>query len=139
MINTTAMQGYFQRAMAKGLLPKGIVLAANPFISYPGQGVGMCEVREIEDKAKNTAATLQKCSVPPKKLIVMGDSGGDGPHFAWGASVGATGGVLGVGPRHVLDYSALRSQRRAFSKPISSFSSLNRGLQSGILVYGIDG
>jgi Phage integrase, N-terminal SAM-like domain len=34
----------------------------------------------------------------------------------------------GVGPRHVLDYSALRSQNEAFSKPISSFSSSKRGL-----------
>lgn len=89
MINTTGMQGYFQRAMAKGLLHQGIVVAANPLISYPGQGEEMYEVREIEDKAKNTGAVLQKYGVPSKKLIIMGDSGGDGPHFAWGASVGA--------------------------------------------------
>jgi len=58
-------------------------------ISYSGQGMEMFEVREIEDKAKNTAAVLQKYGIPAKKLIIMGDSGGDGPHFVWGASVGA--------------------------------------------------
>jgi 2-hydroxy-3-keto-5-methylthiopentenyl-1-phosphate phosphatase len=89
MINTTGMQGYFQRAMAKGLLPTGIVVAANPMISYPGREKKMYEVQEIEDKAKNTAAVLQEYNIPAQKLIIMGDSGGDGPHFAWGASVGA--------------------------------------------------
>jgi hypothetical protein len=89
MINTTGMQGYFQRAMAKGLLPQGIVVAANPMISYPGQETEMYEVREIEDKAKNTTAVLQEHGIPAQRLIIMGDSGGDGPHFKWGASVGA--------------------------------------------------
>ena len=89
MINTTGMQGYFQRAMAKGLLSKGIVVAANPLISYERQTSEMYEVREIEDKAKNTAAVLQKYGISAEKLIIMGDSGGDGPHFAWGASIGA--------------------------------------------------
>jgi len=89
MINTTGMQGYFQKANAKGMLPPGIVVAANPMISYPGLVMEMYEVREIEDKAKNTAAVLQKYGIPAEKLIIMGDSGGDGPHFSWGASVGA--------------------------------------------------
>jgi hypothetical protein len=89
MINTTGMKGYFQRAMAKGPLPTGIVVAANPMISYPGCGMKMYEVREIEDKAKNTAAVLQEYGIPAQKLIIIGDSGGDGPHFEWGASVGA--------------------------------------------------
>jgi len=89
MINTTGMQGYFQRAMAKGLLPQGIVVAANPMISYRGPETKMYEVREIEDKAKNTASVLQAHEIPAQKLIIMGDSGGDGPHFAWGASAGA--------------------------------------------------
>jgi 2-hydroxy-3-keto-5-methylthiopentenyl-1-phosphate phosphatase len=89
MINTTGMQGYFQRALAKGLLPRGIVVAANPMISYQGAEEMMYEVREIEDKAKNTAAVLRDHGIPAQKLIIMGDSGGDGPHFEWGASVGA--------------------------------------------------
>jgi hypothetical protein len=89
MINTTGMQGYFQRAIAKGLLPQGIVVAANPMISYSGTGTEMYEVREIEDKAKNTGTVMRANGILPNKVIVMGDSGGDGPHFAWGASVGA--------------------------------------------------
>jgi len=89
MINTTGMQGYFQRAMAKGLLPQGIVVAANPMISYPGQEMEMYEVREIGDKAKNTETVMRLHGISPDKTILIGDSGGDGPHFAWGASVGA--------------------------------------------------
>jgi 2-hydroxy-3-keto-5-methylthiopentenyl-1-phosphate phosphatase len=89
MINTTGMQGYFQRAMPKGLLPEGIVVAANPMISYPGHKTEMYEVLEIEDKARNTEAVMRLYGIPAKKVILAGDSGGDGPHFAWGASVGA--------------------------------------------------
>ena len=89
MINTTGMQGYFQRALAKHFLSEGIVVAANPMIAYPGYEGRMYEVREIEDKAQNTAAVFQEHGLPAEKLIIVGDSGGDGPHFAWGASVGA--------------------------------------------------
>jgi hypothetical protein len=89
MINTTGMQGYFHRALAKGLLPRGIAVAANPMISYPGHESPMYEVREIEDKSKNTEAVLREHGIPAKKLIIMGDSGGDGPHFEWGTSVAA--------------------------------------------------
>ncbi len=89
MINTTGMQGYFQRAMAKDLLPEGILVAANPLIAYPGHVIEMYEVREIEDKAKNTAAVLRVRGIPAQQLLIMGDSGGDGPHFAWGATIGA--------------------------------------------------
>jgi len=89
MINTTGMQGYFQRAMAKGLLPEGTVVAANPMIFYPGHGTGMYGVREIEDKARNTETVMRLHAIPAKRVILVGDSGGDGPHFAWGASVGA--------------------------------------------------
>jgi hypothetical protein len=89
MINTTGMQGYFQRAMARNLLPQGIVVAANPTISYQGHKENSYEVREIEDKAKNTAAVLREHGIPAGKLIIIGDSGGDGSHFEWGESVGA--------------------------------------------------
>lgn len=89
MINTTGMQGYFQRAMARNLLPQGITVAANPMISYPGHDKDMYAVREIEDKGKNTETVMRRYGLPPNKVILMGDSGGDGPHFAWGASVGA--------------------------------------------------
>jgi hypothetical protein len=89
MINTTGMQGYFQKAIAKGMLPQGIVVAANPMISYPGHGMEMHEVREIEDKVKNTERVMRAHGISADKVILIGDSGGDGPHFAWGASVGA--------------------------------------------------
>jgi len=101
MINTTGMQSYFQRAMAKGLLPQGIAVAANPMISYPGHGMKMYEVREIEDKVKNTAAVLREYGIPAQKLIIMGDSGGDGPHFAWGATIGAH--LIGSMPKPSLE------------------------------------
>ena len=78
MINTTGTQGYFQRTIAKGLLPKGIVVAANPMISYPGHGMEMHEVREIEDKAKNTEKVMKLHGIAPNRVILVGDSGGDG-------------------------------------------------------------
>ncbi len=88
MINTTGMQGYFQRALAKALLPRVPVVAANPMIHYSGGGeeVVFLPVTEIEDKPKNTRAAMQAWGVPPGKLVVIGDSGGDGPHFQWGAT-----------------------------------------------------
>jgi hypothetical protein len=61
----------------------------------------MCEVREIEDKAKNTETIMRAHSILPNKAIVMGDSGGDGPHFAWGASVGAH--LIGSMPKPSLE------------------------------------
>jgi len=89
MINTTGMQGYFQRAMAKRLLPPEIVVAANPMFFYPGHRMEMYEVMEIEDKAKNTDTVMKLHGIPAERVILVGDSGGDGPHFAWGASAGA--------------------------------------------------
>jgi hypothetical protein len=58
-------------------------------ISYAGHEAELYEVREIEDKAKNTQTVMRAYGISPNKVILMGDSGGDGPHFAWGASVGA--------------------------------------------------
>jgi 2-hydroxy-3-keto-5-methylthiopentenyl-1-phosphate phosphatase len=92
MINTTGTQGYFQRAFAKNLLPRVPVVSANPFISFPGDYDGIDfthHVLEIDDKAKNTRLVIESLALPANKLIIMGDSGGDGPHFEWGASVGA--------------------------------------------------
>lgn len=92
MINTTAPQGYFQRVFAKGLLPRVPVVAANPMIkftdlddTYPE----FLDTREIDDKPKNTETAIRRWSVPPDKVVLVGDSGGDGPHFMWGASTGA--------------------------------------------------
>lgn len=91
MIDTTGTQAYFQRAIAKGLIPPVPVVAANPMIRYAGVDEDpryRCEVHEIEDKAKCTAEVMRSMGAALKKLIVMGDSGGDGPHFQWAAKSG---------------------------------------------------
>ena len=91
MINSTGTQAYFQRAFAKGLLPSIPLVAANPLIRFPMQGEASryrCEVREIVDKATNTERVMRETDLPHHKIAVMGDSGGDGPHFAWAASLG---------------------------------------------------
>lgn len=92
MINTTSSQGYFQRAMAKGLIPEVPVIAANPIIRFPEGLEGgryRYEVLEIEHKSRNTEAVLKSLNLTARNLIVMGDSGGDGPHFHWASRVGA--------------------------------------------------
>lgn len=91
MINSTGTQAYFQRVFAKGLLPKVPLVAANPLIHFPYDGDSSryrCEVNEIGDKATNTEKIVQETSLQQNKVAVMGDSGGDGPHFAWAASLG---------------------------------------------------
>lgn len=92
VINTTAFQGYFQRASAKGLIPPGTVIAANPSVSYGSEGKSpfpIYSINEIEDKAKVSSNIMESLEISPSQVVVMGDSGGDGPHFVWGASVGA--------------------------------------------------
>lgn len=32
---------------------------------------------------------MRALDIPPDKVVLIGDSGGDGPHFEWGARVGA--------------------------------------------------
>jgi len=92
MINTTGMQGYFQRALRKDLLPRGIVVAANPLIHFPDEEEEtqhIFDVLEIQDKASNTERVMREYGIPPERVILIGDSGGDGPHFEWGRSAGA--------------------------------------------------
>jgi hypothetical protein len=92
MINTTGMIGYFQRVFAKGLLPIVPVLSANPMVRYPDQESdppAIHDLLEIRDKARNTAAVARRFNISADKIIVMGDSGGDGPHFEWGSETGA--------------------------------------------------
>jgi 2-hydroxy-3-keto-5-methylthiopentenyl-1-phosphate phosphatase len=92
MVNTTGMQGYFQRAFKKKLLPRVSVVSAHPMIKFkeegnmPGQWY---DLLEIQDKPKNTQAVMRASNIPPEKVILIGDSGGDGPHFEWGARAGA--------------------------------------------------
>jgi 2-hydroxy-3-keto-5-methylthiopentenyl-1-phosphate phosphatase len=92
MINTTAMTGYFQRIFAKSLLPRIPALSAHPLVRYPQQpsdpGV-IYDLFEIKDKGTNTAAAVSNFKIPLNKIIIMGDSGGDGPHFEWGKNANA--------------------------------------------------
>jgi 2-hydroxy-3-keto-5-methylthiopentenyl-1-phosphate phosphatase len=92
IINTTNTQAYFQRAFKKGLLPEVPVVAANPMIKFPrvpDDRRYVHEILEIEDKPRVTQALISSLNLPPQKVIVMGDSGGDGPHFQWAAASGA--------------------------------------------------
>jgi hypothetical protein len=93
MINTTGLAGYFQRALVLGLLPAFGVLAAHPLVRYDRSVTDpeiLLELEEITDKPRHTAATAKQFHIAPEKVIIMGDSGGDGPHFQWGARNGAT-------------------------------------------------
>jgi hypothetical protein len=92
MLNTTGMIGYFQRVFAKGLLPEVPVLSANPMIRYAASATDpptVLDLLETQDKAKNTAAVVSELGIPAGQMIVMGDSGGDGPHFEWAHRAGA--------------------------------------------------
>jgi 2-hydroxy-3-keto-5-methylthiopentenyl-1-phosphate phosphatase len=91
MINTTGMQGYFQRVIAKALLPKLPIVSASPTIRFTvrDNDPSFYDLVEIHDKPKNTETVIRGFGVPPGRAILMGDSGGDGPHFKWGARVGA--------------------------------------------------
>ncbi|PKN24618.1 MAG: hypothetical protein CVU64_21735 [Deltaproteobacteria bacterium HGW-Deltaproteobacteria-21] len=91
MINTTGMQGYFQRAITKGLMPKVPVISANPMFRYPAleKDPVFHDLLEIQDKPRNTETVMRHFGLDTGRMIVMGDSGGDGPHFEWGAKAGA--------------------------------------------------
>jgi len=92
MLNTTGMIGYFQRVFAKGLLPKIPVLSANPMVRYPSCSTDpptVLDLYETRDKGSNTAAVVADMKIPAGRVIVMGDSGGDGPHFEWAHRAGA--------------------------------------------------
>jgi hypothetical protein len=92
MINTTGMLGYFQRVATKKLLPRIPILSANSTIVFPESPSDpqvVLDLCEIEDKPKNTEAMLSRFNIPHNRAILLGDSGGDGPHFKWGAKRGA--------------------------------------------------
>jgi hypothetical protein len=93
MVNTTGLAGYFQRVLALGLLPAFGVLAAHPLVHYDRCATDpeiILKLEEITDKPRHTAAMARQFHIAPEKIIIMGDSGGDGPHFQWGAQNGAT-------------------------------------------------
>lgn len=92
MINTTASIGFFQRVFKKGLLPGISGLSAHPGFFYEPSETDpeeIYELMEITDKSKNTRMAARLHDIPFKKIMIVGDSGGDGPHFEWGASKGA--------------------------------------------------
>lgn len=92
MINTTGMIGYFQRIFAKKLLPPVTLLSAHPMVRYPvvdTDPVHVYDLFETTDKSKNTETVMRRFNLSSKKVIIMGDSGGDGPHFKWGAGINA--------------------------------------------------
>jgi 2-hydroxy-3-keto-5-methylthiopentenyl-1-phosphate phosphatase len=89
---TTGMTGYFQRVFAKGLLPRVPVLSAHRMVHYPQQDSDpnvIFDLFEIKDKGTNTEAAVRHFNIPFNKIILMGDSGGDGPHFEWGTKADA--------------------------------------------------
>jgi 2-hydroxy-3-keto-5-methylthiopentenyl-1-phosphate phosphatase len=92
MINTTGMQGYFQRVFKKGLLSKVPVVSAHPMVTFKEERKTFCrwyDLLEIQHKPANTEEVMHDWDIPPDKVILIGDSGGDGPHFEWGSKVGA--------------------------------------------------
>ena len=92
MINSTGMIGYFQRILARKLLPRVPVLSAHPMIRYQASDTdpsGIFELFETRDKGRNTQAVAKAEAIPASKVILIGDSGGDGPHFEWGSKSGA--------------------------------------------------
>lgn len=93
MINTTGLMGYFQRALHAQSLPVFDVLSAHPMLRFDGGGRDpelMLDLLEIDDKPANTAVVAERFGIAPENIVIMGDSGGDGPHFVWGAANGAT-------------------------------------------------
>jgi hypothetical protein len=88
MINTTGMIGYFQRVFAKGLLPTVPALSAHPMIRYAGGATDpphLLDLHETWDKSRNTEKIRHQLNIGPDRVILIGDSGGDGPHFEWGS------------------------------------------------------
>ncbi len=103
MLNTTGMIGYFQRVFAKGLLPRVPVLSANPLFRFPagdGDPPFILDLHETRDKGRNTAIVVARMGIPAERVIVMGDSGGDGPHFEWAQLAGAF--IIGSMTKHSL-------------------------------------
>ncbi len=91
MINTTASIGFFQRVFALGLLPRVHALSAHDMLVYdplPSDPPIILPLRETSDKATNTKRVSEEMGIPPERIFIIGDSGGDGPHFKWGKAQG---------------------------------------------------
>ena len=140
MINTTGMVGYFQRIFAKGLLPGPPLLSAHPMVCYPQQKSDphpIYKLFETKDKATNTEAAIKDHQIPPDKIIIMGDSGGDGPHFEWGARVNAF--LIGSMTKPSLEnYCLARNIRINFKFGISYAQGQNPDLKKEMQVNFMD-
>ncbi len=91
MINTTGTIGYFQRVLAKGLIPEIDALSALSMLIFSKtQKDPRCiyPLKETTDKARNTETVARLFDIPTDRIVIIGDSGGDGPHFEWGAKAG---------------------------------------------------
>ena len=78
--------------LARNLIPDVPFVASNPLIRFSGEPEApryMYWVNEIEDKPRNTQSVMKSSGIGPDRVVIVGDSGGDGPHFRWGGSVGA--------------------------------------------------
>lgn len=88
MINTTGSMGYFQRVFCKKLLPKISAVSAHPGLIFPARKSDpkvFFALQEIGDKPVNTVLAAKHFQIPHQNILIMGDSGGDGPHFKWAA------------------------------------------------------
>ena len=89
MVNTTGSIGYFQRVLAKKLIPSIPLLSAHPSTCY-AKGKSdpeyVLQLFEVRDKGPNTQQAISVMNLSSPKIVLMGDSGGDGPHFQWGAA-----------------------------------------------------
>jgi len=87
MINTTGSRGYFERVIAKKLLPCPTALSAHPEINFGNDRYSYADyaLQEITDKPVNTEKVAKHFQIAPQNIMVVGDSGGDGPHFKWAA------------------------------------------------------
>ncbi len=106
MINSTGAMGYFQRVFAKGLLTPPEVLAAHPMVRFEAESSDpqiILPIREIDDKPLHSAAMAKRFGIPHQRIVVIGDSGGDGSHFQWGARIGATL-IASLAKSSLLDY-----------------------------------
>ncbi|MCP4747788.1 MAG: hypothetical protein GY874_16865 [Desulfobacteraceae bacterium] len=111
MINTTGFMGYFQRALAKGLLPELPVLCAHPMVRFDEHRTQPHQIYPIfdtTDKGRHTATVAHAYQIRFHNIFILGDSGGDGPHFEWGNSAGAC--LIGsMAKSSLLDYCRARN------------------------------
>ena len=75
MINTTAFQGFCQRAIAKGLIPQVQVVSAYPMVRYGSEervGTRWMDLLETNDKPINTQKVMKEAGISPDRVILIG-------------------------------------------------------------------